>query len=366
MWIGIALSVLLLLLAGVLYLTIAIRRFSWIAKSANMNPALPFLSAFLILTLLFVILSMVLSFVNAIIILLHAVCFFLLSAFVAFLLRVGFRWKLSYNVQGSIAILATILTMIIAYHLCNHVWQTNYSLKTEKPIGSLRVALLSDSHLGTTFDGDGFAHYIKAIQKQHPDILLIAGDFVDHSAKRADVLRAAQALHDTSFPYGVWFSFGNHDEMSLGIRDFEGTDLRRIFNENGIHILEDSYENIDDRFYIVGRKDASSQNRMDIHTLLRDIDSRNYVIVLDHQPNDYAEEEASSADLVLSGHTHGGQLFPIHWIGRWIHAFDRAYGYEKRNNTEFIVTSGISDWEIRFKTGTKSEYVIIDIQETGK
>ena len=83
---------------------------------------------------------------------------------------------------------------------------------------------------------------------------------------------------------------------------------------------------------------------------------------MDHQPTDYANEAAAGVDLVLSGHTHGGQLFPVNHVGDWFGINDRTYGYERRNNTDFIVTSGISCWEIKFKTGTKSEFVIIDLE----
>ena len=68
-------------------------------------------------------------------------------------------------------------------------------------------------------------------------------------------------------------------------------------------------------------------------------------------------------DLVLSGHTHGGQMIPVNPVGVWMGANDKTYGLEQRGNTNFIVTSGISCWEVKFKTGCKSEYVVIDIRE---
>lgn len=84
---------------------------------------------------------------------------------------------------------------------------------------------------------------------------------------------------------------------------------------------------------------------------------------MNNQPCDYANQAKSGVDLVVSGHTHGGQLFPLMNIENLTGlGDDRVYGYEKRDNTNFIVTSGISDWEIRFKTGCKSEYVIVNIQ----
>ena len=93
------------------------------------------------------------------------------------------------------------------------------------------------------------------------------------------------------------------------------------------------------------------------------LDPTKYIIILDHQPNDYAAEAATGADLVLSGHTHGGQMLEINLVGALIGSNDRTYGMETRDRTTFIVTSGISDWAIKFKTGCRSEYVIIDVTQ---
>ena len=67
-------------------------------------------------------------------------------------------------------------------------------------------------------------------------------------------------------------------------------------------------------------------------------------------------------DLVFSGHTHGGQFFPINYLGEWTGLNDKTYGLYHSGNTDFIVTSGISDWAIKFKTGCVSEFVIMDIE----
>ena len=77
---------------------------------------------------------------------------------------------------------------------------------------------------------------------------------------------------------------------------------------------------------------------------------------------DYDAEAASHMDLVVSGHTHGGQLIPFLDVGVWLGVNDAVYGYERRESTDFIVTSGISDWELFFKSGCRSEYVVIEIQ----
>ena len=82
--------------------------------------------------------------------------------------------------------------------------------------------------------------------------------------------------------------------------------------------------------------------------LTADLDPDKFSIVLDHQPQDYEAQAKAGVDLVLSGHTHGGQLFPLMTIENHtdLAPDDRVYGYEKRGSTNFIVTSGISDWAI--------------------
>ena len=96
--------------------------------------------------------------------------------------------------------------------------------------------------------------------------------------------------------------------------------------------------------------------------MVSDKQKNKFMIVMDHQPNDYEKEKNFLVDLVLSGHTHGGHLFPAGFVGLLMGANDKVYGHEKIENTDFIVTSGISGWAIPFKTGAISEYVVIDVK----
>ena len=134
-------------------------------------------------------------------------------------------------------------------------------------------------------------------------------------------------------------------------------------------MLQDEIVTINDRFYLIGRQDASEAlafggTRTDIAALTAGLDRSKFAVVLDHQPRDYAAASAADVDLLLSGHTHGGQMIPLMQLARWFHigGNDLVYGTEHRGKTDFIVTSGISDWALLFKTGCRSEFVIIDIQ----
>ena len=159
----------------------------------------------------------------------------------------------------------------------------------------------------------------------------------------------------------VYFIYGNHDKGYFRYRNFTAAELETALTENGVIILEDESALVDGWYYVIGRQDRSIRSRAGMAELTAGLDESKYMILLDHQPNDYANEAASPVDLVLSGHTHGGHLFPAGQIGLMMGANDRRYGTEVRNGTVFVVTSGISGWAIPFKTGTFSEVVILDI-----
>ncbi len=312
---------------------------------------------------------------NSIIVLLHFMVFWALADLGAFLWRILRRKKKEKNPEvkrpywlGLGVILFTTGYLCVGWYLAHHVWVTTYTLSTEKSLGQekLRVVLFADSHVGALFDGEGFAEEMQRIQAEQPDLVLIAGDYVDGGTTKEDMIRACQALGDLKTTYGVFYAIGNHDRGYFRSRNFSYEELLQELEKNGVRNLRDEAELLNDSFYVVGRLDKSVKDRKNMETLCKDLrlDPEKYTIVMDHQPGDYAAEAEAGVDLVVSGHTHGGQLIPINRIGEMIGVNDRTYGLETRDKTTFIVTSGIADWSIGFKTGTKSEYVVIDI--TGK
>lgn len=339
---------------GAIYLINSIARFKLIKR----KPV-----ALIIVVGAFLLFMFTMGWINALTITIFTTIFFILFG----LIEVAINKKATINTNvhwaGWLAIIASVLYLGAGYYLCVSVVEKDYALFTEKEIKPLKVALIADSHIGTTFDGDDFASHMEVIEAQEPDILLISGDFVDDSTRKIDLEKACKALGSMKLKYGVWYAYGNHDEGYFNHRDFTGDDLENCLRDNGIHILEDDYELLNDDFYIVGRLDynVDGDKRKSIDELLNDVDDSKYIIVMDHEPNDYDAEANSKADLVLSGHTHGGQMIPIRHIGVLVGANDFTYGYKQINGTDFIVTSGISDWALKFKTGTRSEYVVINI-----
>ena len=348
---------------GIIYLTWAVRQFDFVKKLAKENKKTASLISFAMIALCFAFFTIIMSMVNAIVILLFVIGFRLIFGLINLIVKNYRKKPFKTYWQGWMSLLFCAVYLIAGYINCFHVDPTIYDLKTDKNIGGLKVAMFADSHLGTTFDAKVFGKLLDEIMAHSPDIMLIVGDYVDDGTEKSEMIKACEELGRIDPKYGIWYVFGNHDSgyNRNGEDDFTGEDLVRELEKNHVHVLSDMTELIDDRFYLVGREDASRSGRMGIEDLVSGLDPEKYMIVMDHQPTDYDNEAAVKADLVLSGHTHGGQVFPVTYVGEWFDINDNTYGFERRGGTDFIVTSGISDWEILFKTATKSEYVIINI-----
>ena len=159
----------------------------------------------------------------------------------------------------------------------------------------------------------------------------------------------------------MYFVFGNHDGGYYSSRRGYGKEeLRTCLRANGVKVLEDETVQLTGNVCLCGRRDARSERR-GAGELAASVEKGSYLIMVDHQPTDYAAEEAAGAALVFSGHTHGGQFIPIRSLIGKLGKNDRVYGHEKRGNTDFIVSSGLGDWALDFRTGCFSEYVVINI-----
>ena len=368
MWIILFVILIVSTFAGLVYLTNRIAKFDFMLKLSHGNVKLLYFFSLILVLAIFGVLCLGLNLMNAVIVLLHLMVFWLLCDFVFGIAEHYNTQSFSHYYAGYAAVFLTLTALGFGWFLDHHVWTTYYNIETDKTSRPLRIVQFADSHIGATFDGDGFVKYVEQMQKLNPDVVVIVGDFVDDDTKLADMQKATRALGQLKTTYGVYFAFGNHDKgyHSPEYRGYSGNELVAELQKNGVTVLQDEAVLLADDYYILGRKDSSEfmrgGKRENMNTLVKDLDKNKYVIVLDHQPNDYKNQVAAEVDLVLSGHTHGGQLWPLNKAGEWIGANDKTYGYERRNVTDFIVTSGISDWAIKFKTGTKSEIVVIDIK----
>ena len=365
MWIILLSAIAITAVFSLGYIAAHIRRFAFIQRISENHKILSLMAAFcFILPLGFFALINV---TTMLVVLVHLAIGFALCDFVFFIVRKTAKKNVGPTVCNVCAILLTVVYLGVGWIMAHHVFVTHYTVHTDKEIGgNLRIIQIADSHIGITLDGEGFARQMERVKEYNPDVVVITGDFVDDDTCYDDMVRSCKALGTLDTQYGVFFVFGNHDKGYYNSRDFNTAQLRQALEANGVIILEDASVLVDDRFYVIGRQDRSEMGRKEFSVLVSGLDVSRYSIVLDHQPNDYGNEAASGVDLVLSGHTHGGHLFPLALVGLISGANDREYGIEKRGDTTFIVTSGISGWAIPFKTGCYSEIVVLDIVQNEK
>ena len=370
MWFFIFGALILAAILGNIYLVSRFARFSIIHKVAGARKIIRYIIGAVLMILLFCGTWVALGAINAMLVIIHLMVIWLLCDGINSIVKKRRKVHSEKYYAGVFALGITFVYLTCGWYFAHHVWRTEYVLTTDKQTGSLRVVLISDSHVGTTFDGKGFVEHIRTIQSENPDIVVVAGDFVDDDTSKEDMIAACEALGTLQTTYGVYYAFGNHDKGYYGpaFRGYSGDDLIAELERNHVVVLQDEAVLLDNRFYLIGRQDRSEEQRGDSRAsmaeLVSDLDPDKYSIVLDHQPSDYAAQTAAGVDLVLSGHTHGGQLFPINYMGQWTGIDDKTYGLGKWESTNFIVTSGISDWAIKFKTGCKSEYVVINVLST--
>lgn len=277
------------------------------------------------------------------------------------------KWLYS---SGLVPVLVTAVIMICGVITMNNVIATTYEVQTEKELRpeGYRVVMIADSHYGVAGSYEDLVIKADEISSLSPDAVILCGDIVDETTEPSQVDEIFDAFGGIRTAYGVYFVWGNHDRSSAALHtQFSEEYLRNVIAENGITILEDEVLNINDDLVIVGREDKyeakKGKDRKPMEVLMQDVDRSRFVICADHQPSSFEEESRCGVDLILSGHTHGGQIWPARQVEEILALDDGIYGRYEIGNTTAIVTSGFYGWSWPVKSGVPSEYVVVDIRK---
>ena len=231
----------------------------------------------------------------------------------------------------------------------------NYHVEISRkasPLRHLKIAVASDFHLKKMTDGRFLPRFAAMVNQLDADILLIPGDVLEGDRQDGQLSSFEFAFRQIRTRYGVYASLGNHE--FYGRRGRLG-----FFSQSNITVLQDSVAVIDRAFTLVGRHDNHFAQRKPIAELIKSAPDSLPVIVLDHRPVDLESISAANADIVVSGHTHHGQLFPFNLITNRI--YEVSWGYAKKKNTHVFVTSGIQVWGPPVRTAGDSEIIVIDV-----
>jgi predicted MPP superfamily phosphohydrolase len=260
----------------------------------------------------------------------------------------------------------TALLVLLAGIIGLGSWQarrevvTRYTIPTEKPLpgGRLTVTLVSDIHAGSMVKKKQLDQLVALVNRLGGDIILLAGDIIDRANMDCIEEYGAGNLSRLKAPLGVWAITGNHEYIGGDLAEFSS----RV-EADGIRLLMDEAEMIADAFYVIGRKDRSGarrgEGRKSLEELTEGLDRGLPFIVVDHQPFNLEEAEASGVDLQVSGHTHNGQIWPGPLVIKRI--YENGYGLLYKGRTAVVVTSGFGTWGPPLRIGTRAEIVLIEL-----
>lgn len=222
----------------------------------------------------------------------------------------------------------------------------------------LRVVMASDLHLGNIIGKNRLAKFVELINAQNPDIILLSGDVVDGDVRPVIAKNMHEELLRLQAPMGVFAVLGNHEYIGTYSGEKIETTIAYL-QKSGIHMLQDDVLNVSSNLTIVGRDDRSNHNRKELQELTDSLDKQRTIILLDHQPYHLEQAEECGVDLMLSGHTHNGQVWPISCIVG--NMYEVAQGYKQKGNTNVYVSAGLGLWGPPFRIGTESELLVVTL-----
>jgi predicted MPP superfamily phosphohydrolase len=231
-------------------------------------------------------------------------------------------------------------------------------------LSGLRIAQLTDLHLGPTIDGAWLQQVVDKTNALNPDIIAITGDLVDGSVE--DLGASASALRGLRSKYGVFFVTGNHEYYS-------GADQWIAFLETlGIRVLRNERVTLDingSPIDVAGIDDYSSSqfpgHGPDLPKALAGRGNDHPVILMAHQPIAVKEAALHKVDLQLSGHTHGGQIWPWNFLVLLQQPYVSGLHRHPDSDTQIYVSDGTGYWGPPMRLGTSAEITDITLHAPG-
>nr|NP_001073512.1 transmembrane protein with metallophosphoesterase domain [Danio rerio]Q08BG1.1 RecName: Full=Transmembrane protein with metallophosphoesterase domain [Danio rerio]AAI24739.1 Zgc:153790 [Danio rerio] len=273
-------------------------------------------------------------------------------------------------------VLALIITAVLAVYGLVNAAQPPKVVDVEIPVeklpeslNGLRLVLLSDIHLGPTVGRSKLQRIVSMVNELNPDVVVIVGDLTDSQVSR--LRSAAEPLGQMKPRLGSYFATGNHDYYTA---DVEG--WFELLHSMGIEALHNSHakvfrpERTEDWICLAGIDDLEARmlrypgHGMDVEKALNGCTTEGPIILLAHQPHaaKQALQQRPDISLVLSGHTHAGQLFPLTILAFLMNPFFCGL-YRVSEHTMVYVTPGTGYYGIPMRIASRSEITNIVLKQ---
>jgi len=255
------------------------------------------------------------------------------------------------SLDASSLVAASTLSASATY-AARHVELEKVAIKICKLKKEYTIAQISDIHIGGLINATFIKNVVARVNALRPDLVVITGDLVDIDVDKADTI--LQELTALKSKYGTFFIVGNHEyfhDIGKIIQKVKTLNIRVLENEN-VYIGPQG-----EGFNLVGVYDLfgyrAQQYMPDLPKALQDIESGSPTILLAHQPK-FLEEVGDNIDLVLSGHTHGGQLFPFQLLVKLQQPYISGL-HQHTEHTQIYVNKGTGFWGPPMRLGASAE-----------
>ncbi len=264
---------------------------------------------------------------------------------------------LSLIVTGAVA----LMCMWGLYNGLKIPSMANYTVDTSsrhQNSRTLRIVQLSDMHLGSALGESFLSDVVKRTMAIKPDLILITGDLVDRDSR--NIVSMVPQLKQLKAPSGVYAVTGNHEYYS-GLRAF--LDLMK---QAEISVLQNQLVTLPAGVQLAGVNDRTArqfdgENADQLAQTLNNYDPESPCILMSHQPKGLTLAVEKGVDLIFSGHTHSGQIFPFHFLVRM--AFKYIRGLNKLSSrTSLIVSNGTGFWGPPLRILAPAQIVVVEFK----
>ncbi len=270
----------------------------------------------------------------------------------------GIKQYIAENIKNINMLTIAIAIIITAFSLYAGIKTPDVktiTLATDKIKTPYTIAVLSDLHIHRTISPQKIKNIVSQTNAQKPDAILLAGDIIDDEVNKVSAVSVL--LKGLNAPGGIYFVTGNH-EFYAGYKETV-KELKQL----GFAFLENNGVALNNSIYAAGIPDLFSapQHQLDINIQQAFVNAapNQYRILVSHTPADFGPE--NNFDLEVSGHTHGGQIFPFHIFVKLANKYLAGLS-EMKNNARIYVSRGAGQWGPQMRFLAPSEITIIKLQ----
>ncbi len=219
-------------------------------------------------------------------------------------------------------------------------------------LSGLRIGLLTDIHRGRWVSHDDVTAAVQLLMTSRPDIVVLGGDYVTYT-DRAYVEPAAESLAALNAPHGVFAILGNHDD---------DRDTASALGARGFEVLRDARTELTIRHEVLNVTGVRfwTKKAGEIAPILRG--ARGTTVLLAHDPRRLTEAAALGVPLVLSGHTHGGQVVLPGLGAIAAQKFPVVYGFARQERTSLFVSRGVGTVYLPVRWNCPPEVAVLTLR----